>query len=75
MEECLPSFNNIQERILKELDCDFLEYPDGMPRNKNDGHLQKLIERGFVRELPNGNYTLTTDLYGEPLCQQTQWKT
>lgn len=73
MKEVLPSFNNLQERILKELDCDFFEYPDGLPWDKNDGQLQKLIERGFVHELPSGNFTLIIDMNGEPLCNQTQW--
>ena len=74
MRECLPSFSNLQKNILDALTYDWLECPmgEGKPWDKEDGHLKKLIERGFVTELPNGNFEVVTDIFSNPIYQQVQ---
>lgn len=75
MREALPAFTNVQERILEALEHDGsdLSIDEGKEWDKTDGHLLKLIERGFIKELPNGRFSLVTDMMGEPTYKQTQW--
>ena len=68
MREVLPSFNNIQDRILAFLECEYGPgYDEGKDYDEADGHLLKLIERGYIQKLDSGKFMLTYDINGNPL--------
>lgn len=68
MQEVFPSFNNLQEKIFAFLECEYsCGFDEGKDYDETDGHLLKLIERGFVQRLESGKFMLTYDLNGYPL--------
>ncbi len=68
MREVTPAFNNLQDRILESLECEWgAGYDEGKDMDETDGHLLKLIERGYVQKLDSGKFMLTYDINGNPL--------